>query len=37
MRENFNCSGRDLRRIANALDEQVEHLCRAWERIHGVE
>jgi hypothetical protein len=37
LRENFGCSGRDLRRIAGTLDEHVQHLCEAWEKIHGSE
>jgi len=34
--ENYGFSRRDLAEIASKLDENLEILCDAWERIHGL-
>lgn len=36
LRENYGFSRRDLAEIASALDKNLEILCEAWERIHGL-
>ncbi len=36
VRENYGFSSRDLIRIAGVLLENIDALCQAWERIHGI-
>ena len=36
LRENYGFSRRDLSEIALTLDKNLEILCEAWERIHGL-
>lgn len=36
LRENYDFSKRETRKIADLLMEHLTELCRAWEEIHGV-
>lgn len=36
LRQNYGFSRRDLAEIAAKLGENLEILCKAWERIHGL-
>jgi hypothetical protein len=36
LRENYDFSRRETRKIANILTEHVTEPCRAWEEIHRV-
>ena len=36
LRENYDFSRREIRKIAKVLTENLAGLCRAWEEIHGV-
>jgi hypothetical protein len=35
LRENYDCSRADLRRIATTMNDRLAKLCDAWEQIHG--
>jgi hypothetical protein len=37
LRENYEFPSRNLRDLLGLLTANLEDLCRAWERIHGIE
>jgi hypothetical protein len=36
LRENYRFSRPELAAIRKMLSESLQHLCRAWEEIHGT-
>ena len=37
VRENYGFATGDLRRIREKLNHRLHELCKAWEKIHGIE
>jgi Domain of unknown function (DUF4160) len=37
LRENYGFGSRKITKIRSVLTENLSHLCRAWEEIHGEE
>ena len=36
LRENYGATGKMLTAMERLINQHINELCRAWERIHGI-